>query len=402
MSNYSLLDKWRFGALPGLLIHSSIGTIYCWSVISNAVRDCMGMSCEWAFSLSIFFLGISAAFLGPFVEKNVKKASLISAICLGLGMFVSGLACALSDPILFHIGYGVLMGIGVGIGYLSPIKTLMLWFKNNKGFAAGLAISGFGIAKILGGPGFSYFINHFGVVEMFIFHGILYFLVMMIAVVFIKKPAGTEEKMPKYSIIGWMKDLWKVMKLKKIWIYWFVFYLNISAGLAIISNEVTFFKYSGITVFGVGMAVSLCAIFNSFGRLGAAWISDFLRNRGVLFGVIMSISIICCLVGFTAPVAVSVVVLICNAGYGAMFAIMPSVLHDKYGMSNISKVHGFILSAWAFAGLTGNQLASLAKTLPDSYSPRIIIVVAIILYTLGSYLSTKLWSDKKTNSQISE
>ena len=150
------------------------------------------------------------------------------------------------------------------------------------------------------------------------------------------------------------------------------------------------------------MAVSLCAIFNSFGRLGAAWISDFLRNRGVLFGVIMSISIICCLVGFTAPVAVSVVVLICNAGYGAMFAIMPSVLHDKYGMSNISKVHGFILSAWAFAGLTGNQLASLAKTLPDSYSPRIIIVVAIILYTLGSYLSTKLWSDKKTNSQISE
>ena len=402
MSNYSLLDKWRFGALPGLLIHSSIGTIYCWSVISNAVRDCMGMSCEWAFSLSIFFLGISAAFLGPFVEKNVKKASLISAICFGLGMFVSGLACALSDPILFHIGYGVLMGIGVGIGYLSPIKTLMLWFKNNKGFAAGLAISGFGIAKILGGPGFSYFINHFGVVEMFIFHGILYFLVMMIAVVFIKKPAGTEEKMPKYSIIGWMKDLWKVMKLKKIWIYWFVFYLNISAGLAIISNEVTFFKYSGITVFGVGMAVSLCAIFNSFGRLGAAWISDFLRNRGVLFGVIMSISIICCLVGFTAPVAVSVVVLICNAGYGAMFAIMPSVLHDKYGMSNISKVHGFILSAWAFAGLTGNQLASLAKTLPDSYSPRIIIVVAIILYTLGSYLSTKLWSDKKTNSQISE
>ena len=103
-------NKWKYGAIPALLIHGSIGTVYCWSLLTYAVKDAMGMSCEWAFSLAIFFLGISAAFLGPFVEKNVKKASLISAICFGFGMILSGIACSIGNYLLFHIGYGVIMG----------------------------------------------------------------------------------------------------------------------------------------------------------------------------------------------------------------------------------------------------------------------------------------------------
>ena len=394
-------DKWRFGAIPGLLIHSSIGTVYCWSILTGAVTDCMGgISCEWAFSLAIFFLGISAAFLGPLVEKNVKKAALISAVCFGCGMIISGIACSISNPFLFHIGYGIIMGIGLGIGYISPIKTLMLWFKDNKGLAAGIAISGFGLAKVLGGPGFSYFLRHFGVSEMFIFHGIFYFLIMMISVVFIKKPDGFEESNYKLTLKEWSSDILSVFKLKKIGYYWFVFFLNITAGLAIISNEVVFFEYSGITTFGVGIAVSMCAIFNTAGRLGVSWFSDFLKNRGILFGMILVISLIACLIGFTSPGAVSGVVLICNAGYGAMFAIMPSALHDRYGMDGVSRIHGVILSAWAFAGLCGNQLARITMTLPDFHSPRVIIFLATILYLVGAYLSTKLWSNKVTNKNV--
>ena len=400
-------DKWKFGAIPGLLIHGSIGTVYCWSLLTESLNDCMmGISCEWAFSLAIFFLGISAAFLGPLVEKNVKMSSLFSALFFGSGMIISGIACALSQPVLFHLGYGVIMGIGLGIGYISPIKTMMIWFKENKGLAAGLAISGFGIAKILGGPGFVYFIKNFGLPEMFIFHGIFYFLIMMIATIYIRKP-DTDEKnkeITKIQIIdfikNWGKDLISAFKLKKLWIYWLVFYLNITAGLAIISNEVVFFKYSGITAFGVGIAVSLCAIFNSAGRLGVSWISDKLKNRGILFGIIMLISSVCCLIGFSAPVAVSVVVLLCNAGYGAMFAIMPGALHDRYGMDKVSTIHGVVLSAWAFAGLTGNQLAKIVTELPTSYSPRIIIVCSLILYLIGSYFCTNLWSARKTNELV--
>lgn len=391
-------NKWKYGAIPALLIHGSIGTVYCWSLLSNAVRDAMGMSCEWAFSLAIFFLGISAAFLGPFVERNVKKASLVSAICFSVGMILSGIACSLRNPILFHLGYGVIMGIGLGIGYLSPIKTIMLWFKENKGLAAGIAISGFGLAKVLGGPGFSYFIDHFGITETFIFHGIFYLLIMMIAVLYIRKPEEEQER--KITFSDWFGEITGVFKLKKIWVYWIIFYLNISAGLAIISNEAVFFKHSGITMFGVGMAVSLCAVCNSLGRLCTAWVSDFLKNRGTLFSAILIISIISCCLGISSPAGVTWTVLLCNAGYGAMFAIMPSALHDRYGMNQVSRVHGAILSAWAFAGLTGNQLANLSLALPYSYSPRIIIFLAIILYVIGLYLSIKLWNGKAADKQL--
>ena len=387
----SINDKWKYGAIPGLLIHSCLGTVYCWSLITKPVEDCMGISCEWAFSMAIFFLGLSAAFFGPIVEKNVKLASLISAICFGSGMIISGIACTTANPILFHIGYGVIMGIGLGIGYISPIKTLMQWFNNNKGLAAGLAIAGFGLAKVLGGPGFSYFIRHFGVTEMFVFHGILYLLLMLLAVAFIKKPDNIEE--PKISLIDWFTDIVNTVKLDRLWVYWLIFYLNISAGLAIISNETVFFNYSGITAFGIGFAVSLCAIMNTLGRLGFAWFSDILNNRSTLFGIITIISVICCMIGFTSPEAVSWVVLVCNAGYGAMFAIMPGVLSDKYGMNNVSKAHGVVLSAWAVAGLTGNQLASIAMWLPISYSPRVIIFSALILYIIAVYLSTKVWKN---------
>lgn len=398
----SSFDKWRFGAIPGLLIHSSIGTVYCWSVLSGAVKDCMGgFSCEWAFSLAIFFLGISAAFLGPIVEKSVKTATLISASCFGLGMVIAGIACSIHDPILFHIGYGVIMGIGLGIGYISPIKTLMLWFKNNKGLAAGIAISGFGLAKVLGGPGFSYFIRHFGISEMFIFHGIFYFLIMMLAVVFIRKPKDdTHEISLNLTFKEWWSSIIGVFKLKKIWYYWLVFFLNITAGLAIISNEAVFFEYSGITMFGIGMAVSLCAIFNTLGRLGVSWFSDFLKNRGILFGMITVLSLLSCLIGFTSPGAVSGVVLLCNAGYGAMFAIMPSALHDRYGMDGVSRIHGVILSAWAFAGLTGNQLAHLTMITDTHHSPRLIIFLVASIYLVASYVSTKLWSSKTTNKIV--
>lgn len=396
MMNLKLSDKWKFGAIPGILIHSCIGTVYCWSLLGDYLKDSMnGVSCDWAFSLAIFFLGFSAAFLGPIVERNVKMSTLTAALFFGFGMIGSGIACALGNSVMFHICYGIIMGIGLGIGYISPIKTMMMWFKDNKGFAAGIAIAGFGMAKVLGGPGFSYFLKHFGIMEMFIFHGLLYLLLMILAVVYIRKPEEDNE-IASFSInpVKWVMNIVEVFKLKNFWVYWVVFFLNITAGLSIISNEAVFFKYSGITAFSVGYAVSLCAICNSVGRLGTAWLSDFFKNKSNLLGIIMIISVICCLIGFTAPSAVTWTVLVCNAGYGAMFAVIPVILSDKYGLDNVGKMHGVILSAWALAGLVGNQISRISLIFPDSYSPRIIIICVIIMYMIGSYLCSRLWKNK--------
>ncbi|MCR4924422.1 MAG: MFS transporter, partial [Lachnospiraceae bacterium] len=151
-------NKWCRAAIPALLLHCSIGTVYCWSVFSQEIADYIGFSkgaTEWAFSFAIFFLGMSAAFLGNVVERDIHKSSLIATICFSAGMALSGFFIYYGGQhqhsyislIGIYLSYGFLMGIGLGTGYLSPVKTLMLWFKDNKGLATGLAVAGFGAAK---------------------------------------------------------------------------------------------------------------------------------------------------------------------------------------------------------------------------------------------------------------
>ena len=126
-------NKWIRGALPALLIHISIGSVYAWSLFVTRIADHIGKtqsSVQFAFSLAIFFLGMSAAFGGKIVEKNIHKSSLISCLCFCSGLLLTGLTVYLKSLPLIYIGYGCLMGIGLGTGYITPIKTLMLWFKD--------------------------------------------------------------------------------------------------------------------------------------------------------------------------------------------------------------------------------------------------------------------------------
>lgn len=145
-------NKWVRAAIPALLLHCSIGTVYCWSIFSQEIADYIGFSkgaTEWAFSFAIFFLGMSAAFLGNIVEKDIHKSSLIAAICFAAGMAGTGLFIwyggahpgSIVSLLGIYVCYGFIMGIGLGTGYLSPVKTLMLWFEDRKGLATGLAIA---------------------------------------------------------------------------------------------------------------------------------------------------------------------------------------------------------------------------------------------------------------------
>lgn len=385
-------DKWKYGAIPSLLIHGSIGTVYCWSLLAAEIEKNIIGDSTWAFSLAIFFLGISAAFLGPIVEKNVKKSALLSTIFFGTGMILSGVACKIGSLPLLYLSYGVIMGIGLGLGYLTPVKTLMLWFKNRKGLATGLAITGFGLAKVFAAPGFSYFIREYDIETLFIFHGILYSIIMLIAVKLIRKPKDAEINLEKLNLSVWFNRIKEAAKVPGLWVYWLIFYLNITAGLAIISYEEFFFSAAGYSAIGLGFCLSMSAVFNSAGRFGAASWSDSFENRGKMFGIILSMSVIICILGFLIPGLIPFAVLICNAGYGAMFSTMPCILSDRYGMKNASEVHGVVLSAWAFAGLTGNQLASIILTIPESTHQTLILMTGVI-YSIGLYFSIRLWNN---------
>ena len=200
-------NKWFRAVLPALLIHCSIGTVYCWSLFKGDIASYIGSSVsevEWAFSIAIFVLGMSAAFGGKLVEKDIHKSSLISALFFVVGMAGTGFFIYQKSLIGIYVSYGVVMGIGLGIGYLTPVKTLMLWFEKQKGLATGLAVAGFGLAKVIASPLMEkllgerslegILVNPTNIYTMFYILAGLYLVMMFIGHLLLKKPAGHEEE----------------------------------------------------------------------------------------------------------------------------------------------------------------------------------------------------------------
>ncbi|MBQ8822250.1 MAG: MFS transporter [Lachnospiraceae bacterium] len=375
-------NKWVRAAIPALLLHCSIGTVYCWSIFSQEIADYIGFSksaTEWAFSFAIFFLGMSAAFLGNVVEKDIHKSSLIAAICFAVGMAGTGgfIYYGGKNPgsvvalIGIYICYGFIMGVGLGTGYLSPVKTLMLWFADRKGLATGLAVAGFGAAKAIASPIMQAMLSGLGengIWQMFLILAVVYFIMMFTGHLLLKKPEGWHEpsgKEAKPSII-------QVIKTRPIMNYigiWLMFYINITCGLALISQEKAIVKCLGLAA-SVGIISTVSAIFNAGGRLGLSAWADTMKDRNTVYKIIFIASIVLTgLVILTGGISnglgnvglvalVLALIMVVNAGYGGGFSNVPTLLSDNYGMGSISALHGITLSAWAFAGLTGNQLAT--------------------------------------------
>ena len=418
----NIQNKWIRGAIPALLLHCSIGTVYCWSIFSQEIADYIGFSkgaVEWAFSFAIFFLGMSAAFLGSLVEKNIHKSSLIASITFALGMAGTGFFIwyggnhthSVLALVGIYISYGFIMGIGLGTGYLSPVKTLMLWFQDKKGLATGLAVAGFGAAKAIASPIMSRMLVSLGdggVFKMFYILAAVYFVMMFIGHLILAKPAGWVEPQTKSKDEGIIATL-KTEPIASYIGIWLMFYINITCGLAIISQEKMIVKCVGLGAFA-GIISTISALFNAGGRLGfSAW-ADKLKDRNTIYKLIFTLSIVSTLIVLLTKgiangagnalliVFVLALIFIVNAGYGGGFSNVPTLLSDHYGMGNISAIHGITLSAWAFAGLTGNQMASYivkhtgefidvhgVQANPVGYQN--VLIVTTILYAVAMCLS---------------
>lgn len=302
-------NKWIRAAIPALLLHCSIGTVYCWSIFSQEIADYIGFTkgaTERAFSFAIFFLGMSAAFLGNIVEKDIHKSSLIAAICFAAGMagtggFIyyggmhKGSALAL---IGIYVCYGLIMGIGLGTGYLSPVKTLMLWFKDKKSLATGLAVAGFGAAKAIASPIMQWMLASLGdggIYKMFLILAVIYFVMMFVGHLLLKKPDDWHEPQNAKE----SKSILSVLKMRPLSNYigiWVMFYLNITCSLALLSQEKMIVKCLGLAG-AVGIVSTVSAIFNAGGRLCfSAW-GNKMNDRNTIYKIIFALSI-----GFTALV----------------------------------------------------------------------------------------------------
>ncbi len=409
-------NKWIRAAIPALLLHCSIGTVYCWSTFSKQIGEYIGWpksATEWAFSFAIFFLGMSAAFLGHVVEKDIHKSSLISAICFAVGMAGTGAFIwyggahqgSYISLIGIYVCYGLIMGIGLGTGYLSPVKTLMLWFSEQKGLATGLAVAGFGAAKAIASPLMEKMLaglGEGGIYKMFLILALVYFVMMFVGHLLLKKPDDWHEPQTKEEGQG----ILEVIKTRPIMNYigvWFMFYINITCGLALISQEKYIYTCIGLTATTAGILGAVSAIFNAGGRLGLSAAADKMKDRNTMYKIIFIASIVVtALVILTRGIEngagnmgliilVLVLIMVVNAGYGGGFSNVPTLLSDQYGMGSISALHGITLSAWGFAGLTGNQMATwIVKKFGaevEAVGYQTVLYVTIVLYIIALLLS---------------
>lgn len=423
-------NKWIRAAIPALLLHCSIGTVYCWSIFSQEIADYIGFSksaTEWAFSFAIFFLGMSAAFLGNIVEKDIHRSSLIAAICFAVGMAGTGLFIwyggahkgSLVALIGIYVSYGFIMGIGLGTGYLSPVKTLMLWFQDRKGLATGLAVAGFGAAKAIASPIMQAMLDSLGdggIYKMFLILACVYFVMMFVGHLLLAKPADWHEPASQEKGARAI-DVIKTKPVVFIGI-WLMFYLNITCGLALISQEKMIIKCIGLAGMA-GVLSSITAVFNAGGRLGfSAW-ADTMKDRNTVYKVIFILSIAATgLVILTQGITnrgantlfmilVLILLFVVNAGYGGGFSNVPTLLSDHYGMQNISAIHGITLSAWAIAGLTGNQVATfivnhVGSFADDGHGNQInpvgyqsVLYLTVVLYIISLLISIFMVGGKK-------
>lgn len=401
------MKRFMRAVLPAFLLAVSVGQIYAFTNFSDEIAQTIGESqkdVQFAFSLGIFFLGMGAAFFGKIVEKNIRLSTIIGTVLFISGLVVTSVGITSKSLALVYLGYGFLVGTGTGIIYISPVKTMMLWFPEHKAIAAALPIISFGLGSTLstvvyrgfgfGGPESLFTVRFLGyydyfkvaadpsaISSVFIAFAAFYVVPMAVAACLLKKP-----KIQVQSFGHGIPALeFKYLQLAKDTFFiraWLFMFLNISAGLCLIPLAKQMMKSPAVG-YSEGLVtaiIALCGIMNGGGRFLFAWWSDRLARRINILLIILSISAGIMTLSLWPPV-IGVALLVINACYGAGFSVIPAILADHYGMTNISKIHGAVLSAWGFAGLAGNQAAIFVSKNFGGYTA--VVSLLVVAYSLN-------------------
>jgi len=359
------INKWVI-ASAGMLLQLSIGSIYAYSVWINPIQLINGWDAhqlKLSFSLAICFLGLTAAFMQKFVRKfGPKKAGLIAALFFGVGLMGSGFAIAEKSLPLFYLFYGVISGIGLGFGYITPISVVVKWFPEKPGFAGGLVIMSFALGSILASRIILPLTESIGVSHSFYLLGLVYFAIMVLASLCLSLPfsaVSTEDDLKNNSPIA-LKELLTDFRFYSLWL---MLFLNTTCGIALISIAAPMAK--DIIHINDQQAINFVGFigfFNGFGRLFWSSISDKI-GRWYTFFTFFAIGAFCFIVlsQTHTPIVFQIMVFIIISCYGGAFAAMPAFVKDLYGPYKMSTPFGFILIAWSAAAFVGPGLISLTK-----------------------------------------
>ncbi|CAD6536148.1 OFA family MFS transporter [Paraburkholderia sabiae] len=401
-----------------LAVHLCIGQAYAFSVFNGPLTKVIGITQSapddwsltalgWIFSLAIVFLGLSAAFAGKWLEKvGPRRTMFTAACCFGGGFIVSAIGVWLHQIVLLYLGYGVLGGVGLGLGYVSPVSTLIRWFPDRRGMATGMAIMGFGGGAMIAAPLSVALMNHFksatsiGVAETFIVLGIAYFISMTIGSLAIRvppadwKPAGwtppatTTTKMITRNHV----HIDQALKTPQFYLIWLVLFLNVTAGIGILGQASVMIQESfknTVTPAAAAGFVGLLSLFNMGGRFVWASASDYVGRKNTYFIFFALGAVLYWLVPSFATTGNIALFVLCYcvilSMYGGGFSTVPAYLADMFGTAFVGGIHGRLLTAWAAAGVAGPVLVNYIRAYQVAHG-----VAKADAYTMTVHIMTVL------------
>ena len=361
----------------------------------------------WIFSLAIVFLGLSAALSGTWLDRvGPRKAMFTAALCFGGGLLISAIGVALHQLWIIFLGYGVVGGCGLGIGYISPVKTLITWFPDRPGMATGMAIMGFGGGALIASPLSVWLIHefstptHVGVAETFAALGIVYFCFMTIGAAIVRvpppgwRPAGSvPPTQPKNLVTDANVHVDQALRTPQFYLLWGVLCLNVTAGIGVIGQASAMsqemFPGKVTAVAGAGF-VGLMSLANMAGRIFWASTSDYLGRRNtyiVFFGLGIVLYALVPTTGQIGSVALfALAYCIIISMYGGGFATIPAYLKDIFGVAYVGAIHGRLLTAWAAAGVFGPVLVNYIRQYQVDHGVAKANAYTVTMYIMAALL----------------
>jgi len=431
----SLLDRERTVAGPGfsrwlippaaLAVHLSIGQVYATSVYKTALVkhfDTSLTAIGVIFSIAIVMLGLSAAVGGTWVDRNgPRKAMFVSACCWSAGFLVAALGIKTTQLWLVYLGYGVIGGIGLGIGYISPVSTLIKWFPDRPGLATGMAIMGFGGGALIASPLSTQLLSWYdsgynpsdpksvasgsAVAMLFVTLAVIYFVVMMYGAFSVRvppegwRPEGFDPATLKAKPLVTTANVSaaNAIRTPSFWLLWTVLACNVTAGIGILEQASPmiqdFFRddsgTSSVTVAVAGGFVGLLSMANMAGRFGWSATSDVV-GRKPIYMLYLGGGMVCytllALVGSTSTAIFVLLAAVILSFYGGGFATVPAYLRDLFGTFQVGAIHGRLLTAWSVAGVAGPLIVNRfldAQGKPgtltaEAYRPALLTMVGIL------------------------
>ncbi|MFW7414339.1 OFA family MFS transporter [Demequina sp. SO4-18] len=392
-----------------LAVHLSIGQVYAFSVFKDALIerfDASHTQIGMIFSISIVMLGLSAAFGGRWMERTGPRAAMVlAAFAWGAGFAVASLGVSMGQLWLVYLGYGVLGGIGLGMGYISPVSTLIKWFPDRPGLATGLAIMGFGGGAMVAAPLSQYLLSTYAatpadaLVPAFLTLGGIYFLLMLAGAAVVRvppkgwAPAGYVPSTRRKSLSsGGQVSATNAIKTPAFWLLWIVLFTNVTAGIGILENAKPMVEdfFPAITAAAAAGFVGLLSLANMAGRIGWSSLSDVMGRKltyVMYLGVGAVAYVIIAIAGPSAMVLFVPLAVLIISFYGGGFATIPAYLKDVFGEFEVGAIHGRLLTAWSAAGVAGplivnsvlDNLEAQGLEGGELYRPSLLIMVGVLV-----------------------